>query len=136
MTDLDLERGLERGADRTPYGHGRMLRKEDRRLVRGRGRFTDDLQLPGMLHLSILRSPVAHARIERPREELDELCEHLLALRAQATGPERSNRGGWHSEGNLFGKEHREFPWLRELVVQAILDFAGTGLGLSGDFAF
>jgi carbon-monoxide dehydrogenase large subunit len=40
-----------------------MLRKEDRRLVRGRGRFTDDLQLPGMLHLAILRSPVAHARI-------------------------------------------------------------------------
>src|SRR5262249_44081788 len=48
---------------RGPAGHGRMLRKEDRRLVRGRGRFTDDLQLPGMLHLAILRSPLAHARI-------------------------------------------------------------------------
>ena len=50
-------------ATETPFGHGRMLRKEDRRLVRGRGQFTDDLQLPGMLHLAILRSPVAHARI-------------------------------------------------------------------------
>jgi len=40
-----------------------MLRKEDRRFVRGLGRFTDDLQLPGMLHCAILRSPVAHARI-------------------------------------------------------------------------
>jgi carbon-monoxide dehydrogenase large subunit len=47
----------------TPVGHGRMLRKEDRRFVRGRGRFTDDIQLPGMLHLAILHSPVAHARI-------------------------------------------------------------------------
>ncbi|WP_269810049.1 aerobic carbon-monoxide dehydrogenase large subunit [Kineosporia sp. NBRC 101677] len=40
-----------------------MLRKEDPRFVRGRGRYCDDVQLPGMLHLAILRSPVAHARI-------------------------------------------------------------------------
>ncbi|MBE2998611.1 carbon-monoxide dehydrogenase large subunit [Nocardiopsis sp. HNM0947] len=46
-----------------PVGHGRMLRKEDPRLVRGRGRFVDDVQLQGMLHLAILRAPMAHARI-------------------------------------------------------------------------
>ncbi|GAB6903630.1 aerobic carbon-monoxide dehydrogenase large subunit [Kineosporia succinea] len=49
--------------DQHPVGHGRMLRKEDPRFVRGRGRYCDDVQLPGMLHLAILRSPVAHARI-------------------------------------------------------------------------
>ena len=49
--------------DQTPVGFGRMLRKEDPRLIRGRGRFVDDVQLPGMLHLAILRAPVAHARI-------------------------------------------------------------------------
>jgi carbon-monoxide dehydrogenase large subunit len=49
--------------DHKPLGHGRMLRKEDPRFVRGRGRYTDDVQLPGMLHLAILRSPFAHARI-------------------------------------------------------------------------
>lgn len=49
--------------DGSPIGYGRMLRKEDPRLVRGRGRFVDDIVLPGMLHLAILRSPVAHARI-------------------------------------------------------------------------
>ncbi|XVU22590.1 aerobic carbon-monoxide dehydrogenase large subunit [Actinoplanes sp. CA-054009] len=49
--------------DQKPVGYGRMLRKEDPRLLRGRGRFTDDVQLPGMLHLAILRSPFAHARI-------------------------------------------------------------------------
>ncbi|KQW47430.1 carbon monoxide dehydrogenase [Nocardioides sp. Root1257] len=49
--------------DQRPLGHGRMLRKEDRRFVRGRGTYVDDLQLPGMLHLAVLRSPVAHARI-------------------------------------------------------------------------
>lgn len=49
--------------DQKPVGHGRMLRKEDPRLVRGRGRFVDDVQLRGMLHLAILRAPMAHARI-------------------------------------------------------------------------
>src|SRR5262245_53680011 len=49
--------------DEHPVGHGRMLRKEDPRFVRGRGRYVDDITLPGMLHLAILRSPVAHARI-------------------------------------------------------------------------
>src|SRR6266705_599457 len=49
--------------DQKPLGHGRMLRKEDARFIRGKGRYVDDMQLPGMLHLAILRSPVAHARI-------------------------------------------------------------------------
>src|SRR3954449_13211577 len=44
-------------------GYGRMTRKEDPRFVRGQGRYTDDLKLPGMLHGAILRSPLAHARI-------------------------------------------------------------------------
>ncbi len=47
----------------TVMGHGRMLRKEDVRFLRGRGRFVDDIQLPGMLHGAVLRSPHAHARI-------------------------------------------------------------------------
>ena len=41
----------------------RMLRKEDGRFVRGKGNYVDDVQLPGMLHSAILRSPFAHARI-------------------------------------------------------------------------
>ncbi len=49
--------------DQKPVGYGRMLRKEDPRFVRGMGKYCDDIQLPGMLHLAILRSPVAHARI-------------------------------------------------------------------------
>ncbi|HZU16971.1 MAG TPA: carbon monoxide dehydrogenase, partial [Candidatus Dormibacteraeota bacterium] len=38
-------------------------RKEDARFVRGRGTYLDDVVLPGMLHMAILRSPHAHARI-------------------------------------------------------------------------
>ncbi|MFF5210834.1 molybdopterin cofactor-binding domain-containing protein [Streptosporangium sp. NPDC000396] len=40
-------------------------RKEDSRLVTGRSAWTDNLQLPGMLHVAFLRSPMAHARITR-----------------------------------------------------------------------
>jgi len=38
-------------------------RKEDERLITGRTRWTDNITLPGMLHMAILRSPFAHAKI-------------------------------------------------------------------------
>ena len=43
----------------------RHLRKEDHRLLTGRGRYVGDIALPGMLHVVLLRSPHAHARIHR-----------------------------------------------------------------------
>jgi carbon-monoxide dehydrogenase large subunit len=43
----------------------RHLRKEDPRLLTGRGRYVGDIALPGMLHAVLLRSPHAHARIVR-----------------------------------------------------------------------
>ena len=43
--------------------YGSLQRKEDARFIRGKGTFTDDITLPGMLHGAILRSPLAHARI-------------------------------------------------------------------------
>jgi carbon-monoxide dehydrogenase large subunit len=43
-------------------GHS-IKRREDDRFIRGAGTYVDDISLPGMLHMAILRSPVAHARI-------------------------------------------------------------------------
>jgi aerobic carbon-monoxide dehydrogenase large subunit len=40
-------------------------RKEDARLITGRTRWTDNITLPGMLHLAVVRSPLAHAKITR-----------------------------------------------------------------------
>ena len=40
-----------------------VARVEDHRLLRGRGRFTDDINLPGQLHGCVMRSPHPHARI-------------------------------------------------------------------------
>src|SRR3712207_9479693 len=45
------------------YMGNSVLRKEDPALLAGRSNFTDDIRLPGMLHMSFLRSPYAHARI-------------------------------------------------------------------------
>ena len=51
-------------AVRTPGGIGVAIRgKEDPELIAGRGRFVDDIQLPGLLHLVSVRSPHAHADI-------------------------------------------------------------------------
>jgi carbon-monoxide dehydrogenase large subunit len=41
----------------------RRLRREDPALLTGEGRYTDDLQIPGALHMALVRSPFAHARI-------------------------------------------------------------------------
>ena len=46
-----------------PIGYGRHKRKEDPRFIRGQGTYVDDVNLPGMLHGAVLRSPLAHARI-------------------------------------------------------------------------
>jgi carbon-monoxide dehydrogenase large subunit len=46
-----------------PYIGRSLRRREDLRLLTGRGQFVADLALPGMLHAVVVRSPVAHARI-------------------------------------------------------------------------
>ncbi len=51
-----------RGAGAPWVGRG-LRRREDDRLVRGRGRFVADVSFPGQLHVAFVRSPLAHARI-------------------------------------------------------------------------
>ena len=52
-------------ATTTTYIGARVPRKEDPRLITGDGLFTDDVTLPGMVYVSLVRSPHAHARIRR-----------------------------------------------------------------------
>lgn len=60
-TTTDATTGTTTGPDRE-VGSPRR-RKEDRRLLTGRTRWTDNIVLPGMLHLACVRSPYAHATI-------------------------------------------------------------------------
>jgi carbon-monoxide dehydrogenase large subunit len=46
------------------FGSG-IKRREDPRLITGQAKYTDDLTLPGMVHMAVVRSPYAHARIKK-----------------------------------------------------------------------
>jgi aerobic carbon-monoxide dehydrogenase large subunit len=53
---------LRTSAEVSGMGHS-MKRKEDPRFIRGKGTYVDDITLPGMVYLDIVRSPLAHAKI-------------------------------------------------------------------------
>ena len=60
----------------------RVRRREDPRFLTGRGQYVDDLELPGALHITFVRSPWAHARVvsvDVRREELPEGAQILTA---------------------------------------------------------
>ncbi|MCC6180129.1 MAG: xanthine dehydrogenase family protein molybdopterin-binding subunit [Chloroflexi bacterium] len=51
-------------AARTPRMLGQPIkRREDPKLITGAGQYLDDIRFPGMVHLTVVRSPYAHARI-------------------------------------------------------------------------
>ena len=64
-----LERPLPADDTATPSGSGvigsPVLRKEDDRLLRGDGQFTDDVEPSHLLHMAVGRCPYPHARIVR-----------------------------------------------------------------------
>jgi carbon-monoxide dehydrogenase large subunit len=64
MTAVEDRPGIASPAPAREVGQARR-RKEDARLITGRTTWTDNLVLPGMLHLSVVRSPVASARPSR-----------------------------------------------------------------------
>ena len=45
------------------YTGASIKRSEDPRILTGRGRYVDDIKLPGMLHAAFVRSPLAHGRV-------------------------------------------------------------------------
>ena len=63
------------------FGFGQSTeRSEDDRFLSGRGNYIDDLTLPGQVHAHILRSPHAHARIERLGTEAAAALPGVLAV--------------------------------------------------------
>jgi aerobic carbon-monoxide dehydrogenase large subunit len=57
-----------------------LPRFEDRRFVRGAGRFTDDVALPGQTYAVFVRSPHAHARLVRVDAQAARACPGVLAI--------------------------------------------------------
>ncbi len=72
MTATQERPALEIGKDRR--------RKEDQRLITGRTRWTDNIVLPGMLHLAMVRSPFAHANITSIDTEAAKAAPNVVAV--------------------------------------------------------
>src|SRR3989338_8872577 len=58
----------------------RMKRKEDPRLIQGLAHYVDDLALPGQLYAAFLRSPYAHARLQRIDRSAAERAPGVVAV--------------------------------------------------------
>ncbi len=59
---------------------GRVKRVEDPRLLRGQGRFIDDIRLPNMAHAAFVRSPFAHARLTGIDKSAAEAMDGVIAV--------------------------------------------------------
>src|SRR5262245_66208110 len=76
-----------RPASRTPEGGyigAAIPRREDARLLTGRGTFVDDLEMPGVAQAAMVRSLHAHARIRRIDTEAARALPGVLAVVAAA----------------------------------------------------
>ena len=58
----------------------RVSRPNAKRLVRGRGRYSDDIQLPRMVHVAFARAPYAHARINAIDTSAARMSEGVVAV--------------------------------------------------------
>jgi aerobic carbon-monoxide dehydrogenase large subunit len=58
----------------------RIKRKEDPRLIQGRGHYVDDIKLEGMLYMAFARSPYGHARITSIQTEAARNAQGVLAV--------------------------------------------------------
>jgi carbon-monoxide dehydrogenase large subunit len=65
-----------------------VKRREDGRLVAGRARYLDDLVVPGLLHVAIVRSPHAHARVRGVARETAKAADGVVAVLTLADLPE------------------------------------------------
>jgi len=58
----------------------RIKRREDPALVRGEGKYVDDVRLPGLLYVAVLRSPHAHAKIKSLEVNAARRCPGIVAV--------------------------------------------------------
>ncbi len=99
----------------------RLKRVEDPRLLTGRGRFLDDINLPGIVEVAFLRSPYAHARIRSIDTEEARRSQGVLAI---LTGEEAARQAR-----PLQAKLH-EAPGLERLArAYKIADWHPLALG-------
>lgn len=99
-----------RGEHAPPAGGwiGRPLRrKEDGRFLRGQARYVDDLKLPGMLHLVVVRSPHPHARVLDIRADAARTAPGVVAV---FTGRDLEGKLGQYALAGVEGTRVEQVP--------------------------
>jgi carbon-monoxide dehydrogenase large subunit len=87
-------------------GH-RMKRKEDPRFLQGKGRYVDDVKLPGMVYMDIVRSPYAHAKIVKIDASAALAIPGVLAV---ITGEDLKKAGNLHWMPTLMSDTQMVLP--------------------------
>ncbi|MGF1510552.1 MAG: aerobic carbon-monoxide dehydrogenase large subunit [Myxococcota bacterium] len=87
-------------------GH-RMKRKEDPRFIQGAGQYVDDVKLPGMLYMDIVRSPYAHAKINEIDASAALEMEGVVAV---ITGKDLEAAGNLHWMPTLMSDTQMVLP--------------------------
>ncbi|MBM4297010.1 MAG: xanthine dehydrogenase family protein molybdopterin-binding subunit [Deltaproteobacteria bacterium] len=94
-----------------------IRRVEDPALIRGAGCFTDDIQLPGTLHLAFLRSPYPHAKIISIDASRAKALPGVIAV---VTGADLNERLQIYSVPLVPGMKVPPHPLLARGVVHAV----------------
>ena len=81
-----------------------LKRREDPKLLVGEGKYVDDIQVPGQLWMGMVRSPMAHAKIESIDTSAAEQAEGVHAV---YTGPQLEEMGLWLRTAALCVAGHR-----------------------------
>ena len=102
-----------------PFIGRSMRRREDRALLMGAGRYTDDLVLPGLVHMVLVRSPHAHARITALDAARAAAAPGVVAV---VTGADVRGLGHMPSNRVVPGMKVPPHPLLAEGVAVAVGD--------------
>ncbi len=108
-----------------------VSRIEDPPLLRGQGRYVDDIELPGMLHVAVVRSPMAHAAIlgidgtaaaGMPGVHAVLTMDDLLPLLGDARMPVAASTSDARSVSTPFVLARREVAFVGEAVALIVAD--------------
>ena len=85
-----------------------VKRVEDPKFITGKGRYLDDIKLPGMVHVSILRSPYAHANIRSIDTSAAKAAPGVIAVIVGADIPYNPLPMAWPAGGASGIHEQRQ----------------------------
>src|SRR5256712_1374533 len=95
-------------------------RKEDRRLLTGAGRYVDDLTRDGMLHLGVVRSAEAHARITKLALDEARALPGVVAAWSAAELPEAAR-----AMPGAYGVGKTGRPWGQPILAKDVVRYVG-----------